>query len=208
MNRTHVYLSLAAALGAIALIAGNDGVARVVGVPPEKQTPPSPVMPDPKPRMPVVVVPVAPQPQPQPQQRANCRGYTWSSHKTEGELVHVGADPQVSEGYRGDTDCSVPLPILCVSPQGLPSPAGLELDYYHGWVGGSLALSAPVQGFELTSRSRADQLCAESLGAGYRMAEHHDGGGGWGYAGYGAIETGQRFWVAINDQRANPWDSR
>jgi hypothetical protein len=38
------------------------------------------------------------------------------------------------------------------------------------------------------------------------MAEFHDGGGGWSYWGFGNIQIGRRFWVAINDQNANPWN--
>ena len=43
------------------------------------------------------------------------------------------------------------------------------------------------------------------------MAEFHDGGGGWGLQGQRGMGLGQpgltRYWVAINDQRGNCWDS-
>jgi pimeloyl-ACP methyl ester carboxylesterase len=38
------------------------------------------------------------------------------------------------------------------------------------------------------------------------MAEFHDGGGGWGWYAQGSVSTTGRFWVAINDQPANPWN--
>jgi hypothetical protein len=38
------------------------------------------------------------------------------------------------------------------------------------------------------------------------MAEFHDGWG-WGFWAKGNIESDQRFWVYINDQQANCWNS-
>lgn len=54
-------------------------------------------------------------------------------------------------------------------------------------------------------------LCVSSFGNGWRMAEFHDGslgsqGVGWALWAYGNLTTGQRFWVANNDQWANPWN--
>jgi hypothetical protein len=40
---------------------------------------------------------------------------------------------------------------------------------------------------------------------GWRMAEFHDGGA-WGFGAEGELPKDARFWVAINDQRANLWD--
>jgi len=39
------------------------------------------------------------------------------------------------------------------------------------------------------------------------MAEFHDGKGGWGFVAHGHINTTSRFWVRINDQPGNCWDS-
>jgi hypothetical protein len=38
------------------------------------------------------------------------------------------------------------------------------------------------------------------------MGEFHDGNGGWTWWGRGSINSTTRFWVAINDQPANPWN--
>jgi len=60
----------------------------------------------------------------------------------------------------------------------------------------------------------ADSLCASTFGAGYRMAEFHDGDPGywcgwdfWGDALSANLApfVNTRFWVSINDQNANPW---
>lgn len=110
--------------------------------------------------------------------------------------------------YTGDTSCNNSLPVLCVRPQGLPRPPYTPNPslFYDGWVGGSLALTAPVLGTSLTSQATADALCATTFGSAWRMAEFHDGGGGWGFRGYGNIlDGGSRFWVRISDQPANCW---
>lgn len=109
--------------------------------------------------------------------------------------------------YTGDTSCSNSRPVLCVRPQGLPRPPYTPNPslFYDGWVGGNLALTASVVGTTLTSQAVADNLCAATYGAGWRMAEFHDGGGGWGFRGYGNMSSASRFWVRISDQPANCW---
>ncbi|HNY31279.1 MAG TPA: hypothetical protein PKO15_10370 [Fibrobacteria bacterium] len=138
--------------------------------------------------------------------------------------------------YEGDTPCSRALPILCVKVDGSPRPAydirypaKDNQAYYGGWLEGSAALSRPVEGTTLRSWKNADKICKESLGAGWRMAEHHDGWyingmssrqyhhgfwteamkdrGGWNFYAYTAgLPVAERFWVAIDDQKAHCWD--
>jgi Pilin (bacterial filament) len=109
--------------------------------------------------------------------------------------------------YIGDTERTATLPILCFIPLGLPAPAGLPNpnNFYSGWSGGQVALSSPVRGSQLRSLAQADAFCANELGHGWRMAEFHDGRGGWGFRAYGYIANTTRFWVHINDQKSNPW---
>lgn len=153
--------------------------------------------------------PKAPAPVPECAKPSTCLGYTWSFKAQQGKVGRVGSDVKLSNAYRGDTDCEVSLPLLCVHRTERPVPAGIEISQYSGWLGGEFALVGPLPGRELTSRKVADARCAERLGAGWRMGEHHDGTGsvGWGFAGYGEVPSDVRFWVAINDQPANPWDS-
>lgn len=136
----------------------------------------------------------------------------------------------------GDTPCNHSLPILCINKMSLKRPcyevkcgsAAMPKEYYCGWSEGYLALSDPVLGTRLTSRDIANKKCSEKLGSGFRMAEFHDGkyvegmntsnycystwpststSGGWGFYGYGARgSVWTRFWVDINDKRANCWD--
>ena len=105
-----------------------------------------------------------------------------------------------------------------------------------GWTGGFLGLTPRIQGCHLTSLAVADAFCQKYLGCGYKMAEHHDGRyingmsstafancawngvpnfpGGWTFYGYSNIfKIGSakpispvRFWVHINDQKANCWN--
>jgi hypothetical protein len=141
-------------------------------------------------------------------------GMTWKSiEQRSGGVVHVGSD-SVTNPYNGDTAPSTSLPVLCLRVDNVPPPAGITPDFYNGWAKGSVALSASVPGSQLTSRAAADSLCSSTFGPTWRMAEFHDGfygpgmssSGGWSYWAYGNITVGQRFWVAINDQPANPWN--
>ncbi|MEO8313066.1 MAG: hypothetical protein ABI520_17985, partial [Caldimonas sp.] len=111
--------------------------------------------------------------------------------------------------YEGDTSCRIILPIACYRSSGAVAPPGLAQDFYKGWSRGQLAATGPMQGSLLTSASAASARCEAELGAGWRMAEFHDGGGGWGLQGErrSGLRTGTRYWVHINDQRGNCWDS-
>ncbi|MBO1417508.1 hypothetical protein [Streptomyces sp. FH025] len=139
-------------------------------------------------------------------------GLTWSvvSYGPEG-TVQVGNS---GDAYHGDTAPSVSLPVLCLNVDGSPAPAGLSIGFYNGWAQGTVALSQPVKGSRLNSRAAADSICQASFGSGWREAEFHDGhygpdlsqSGGWTFWAYGNIPNNTRFWTAINDQPANPWN--
>ncbi|HEX6084474.1 MAG TPA: hypothetical protein VF266_08105 [Thermoanaerobaculia bacterium] len=142
------------------------------------------------------------------------RGMTWTVLDQQGGYVHVGADGW-TDAYQGDTTADQYLPLLCVNVDFQPAPSWIPFDFYNGWVRGNLAATGAVQGYALTSRQRADEICAQNFGWNWRMAEFHDGyygpnfeySGGWSFWGAGSLPWGTRFWTAINDQPANPWDS-
>ncbi len=134
-----------------------------------------------------------------------CKGLTWVWRAHTGEVDLVGGDG-VSNPYQGDTSCASALPILCLRKEGLPKPSYISSDFYSGWTGGRIRLTSPRLGSELTSRAVADGICASTFGPGWAMGEFHDGGGGWNWYAYGSVSTSGRFWVAINDQPANPWN--
>lgn len=109
-------------------------------------------------------------------------------------------------------------------------------EFYRGWAGGHLATTLPVVGSSIGSSESADAACAAAFGTGWRMAEFHDGrylpgmkhdrhygsarywnsaspwsaqdsrAGGWAFWAYGNVRDDTRFWVRIDDQRANCWD--
>lgn len=127
--------------------------------------------------------------------------------------------------YQGDTMCRTALPVLCILKDGSTAESvGLANDpkaeggsagfsFYAGWAGGTLGTTAPVAGFVLGSLAQANARCTAELGAGWRMAEFHDAGGGWGLVGKrgagwpeGQSSPQTRHWVYINDQKANCWD--
>lgn len=108
--------------------------------------------------------------------------------------------------YAGDASCSSSLPVLCINKDGSSS-NGYASSFYDGWAAGNIALTAPVLGTTLTSLSAANTICAYAFGPGWRMTEFHDGQGGWGWRAYGNINNTSRFWVYINDQNANCWNS-
>ncbi|MEO7547515.1 MAG: hypothetical protein ABIT82_03775 [Ramlibacter sp.] len=135
------------------------------------------------------------------------------------DVAHIGChgDPRQFDQphknscnpYKGDTSCRVVLPVLCVRQDGAPVPPGVDSGFYKGWTGGTLGATQPVMGAILESLAAASARCERELGAGWRMAEFHDGQGGWGLQGKrgsGLNETA-RFWVHINDQKGNCWDS-
>lgn len=146
-------------------------------------------------------------------------GMTWGLAATPAghdDLVALGCHgkPATASGgcdaYSGDTSCSAVRPLLCIDVDDRPPPPGLEARPFSSlWAYGRVALAPPVRGDTLTSRASADAWCATHLGEHWRMAEHHDGGrgsGGWGLLAAGRVEINDRFWVAINDQRANCWN--
>lgn len=136
---------------------------------------------------------------------ANTHGMTW------GKVAHnssLGTDKVgclTCDPYQGDTSCTVALPVLCIRTDGSPNP-GISLDYYNGWVGGHIATTRPIGGEDLTSLSRANQFCSSYFGSGWRMAEFHDGNGGWNWNAYGNVRSDTRYWVYIDDQAGNCWD--
>jgi hypothetical protein len=134
-----------------------------------------------------------------------CRGATWTVRNQLGDHIDVGSDNN-TDAYNGDTSCAASLPVLCLRPEGLPLPSDITPDFYNGWSGGEVALTDPVLGSTLTSPAVANALCASTFGPGFRMGEHHDGGGGWGWWALGSFAQ-TRMWVTVNDQNSSPWKS-
>lgn len=142
------------------------------------------------------------------------KGMTWTVIANDGGYVHVGSDAQTN-AYQGDTTIEQYLPVLCLQVDGQLAPGWISFDFYNGWARGSARVTAPVRGMDLTSQAAGDAVCAQSFGGSYRMAEFHDGrygpdfsySGGWSFWAEGTIAAGTRFWTAINDQPANPWNS-
>ncbi len=144
-------------------------------------------------------------------------GMTWSVTGQANGYVHVGADG-TSNPYTGDTEVSRFLSALCLRNDGSAPPSGVDFDFYNGWAQGTVRATAPIRGDVLAdSQGAADAVCADTFGYGWRLAEFHDGrygsdfsqGGGWSFwaAAGGSFLPGARFWAAIADQPANPWNS-
>ncbi|MFJ9948456.1 hypothetical protein [Kitasatospora sp. NPDC091207] len=132
-------------------------------------------------------------------------GMTWALLERRADnLVHVGHDG-ASNPYAGDTPPETALPLLCLNRDGRPAPDGIPAGGYHGWAGGEVAPTPPMPGSRLSSRAAADEICSTGFGPGWRMAEFHDGQG-WSFWADGSLPTGLRFWTAIDDQSANPWN--
>lgn len=156
------------------------------------------------------------------------RGMTWvkHSHNNTNGQDSVGcydydystspATPLACDPYTGDTSCAASRPILCIRQDGSGS-CGFTPSFYNGWAKGNLGLTASVTGTALTSLAVANGYCAAQFGVGWRMAEFHDGGGGWGFTAYSNLNDlytrghashtfDRRFWVHINDQPGNCWN--
>ena len=171
---------------------------------------------------------------------AGGKGYTTSVYHHDPVLgVDKVGHFSIGNPYVGDTSCSAKRPVLCVKVDGSARPpypitAATGSAFYNGWVEGHLARTKPVKGTLLTSLAAADSQCSSSFGAGWRMAEFHDGKyipgmddsnfyysapyspspwssgaaapGGHGMYGYGNLGTDTRFWTYVNDQPANCWN--
>jgi hypothetical protein len=168
---------------------------------------------------------------------SNGLGFTFGKYGHDPVLGidHLGYDG-TGNPYTGDTKCKVKLPILCTNVDGSPRPnydvtAGDE--FYEGWVQGHFTTTLPVRGSAILSAADGDNRCAIAFGAGWRMAEFHDGAyvtgmnasnfghtigslsdwpagpyayGGWTQFGYGNVRSDMRYWVNINDQPGNCWN--
>lgn len=141
----------------------------------------------------------------------SCKGMSFTVFNQKNGVTRVGADRETNP-YRGDTQCSEHLPMLCFKQTGHGSP---DPNYRAMWGYGEIKATNYIMGSALTSRADADGMCAYQFGEGWRMAEFHEAnmgkatgpGSGWEFAGHGMLPLGKRFWVAINDQPANPWNS-
>lgn len=141
----------------------------------------------------------------------SCKGMTWTLLQQHSGVTRIGSDRKTNP-WRGDTSCGTALPLLCIDQnfQGWPFS-----DVSEGWAYGHVAATMPVPGTRLSTPGAANHICKMAFGDQYRMAEFHDGAAGvaigdysgWDFWAYGGVNPGQRFWVANNDQPANPWDS-
>lgn len=146
---------------------------------------------------------------------SQCKGTTWVLMKQMDGVSFVGSDRQTNP-YRGDTTCAAPLPVLCIKRDfSTPPPSSRGENYFDGWAGARIRATVPKAGSELTSLGVANQICADTFGMDWRMLEFHDGAygadigeiSGWDLWAYGGLHNNQRYWVYVNDQPSNPWDS-
>lgn len=107
--------------------------------------------------------------------------------------------------YAGDTSCRIVLPILCIEK----TRSGVSDAAVDGTAPDKIASTQGVAGFVLGSLEGANARCEKELGTGWRMAEHHDGGGFSVIAKRGTpLDTHLRHWVHISNQPGNCWDSK
>ncbi len=132
------------------------------------------------------------------------KGLTWrlaATNPTTG-TIRVGC-ANGCDAYQGDTLCTEALPILCIKKAGtgfpLARPASvIEGSVYNIWSGGIVGTTRAL--VPPSKLGAADALCVGEFGAGWRVAEFHDGWG-WYFQAYGGVgDPAQRFWVDINDQ--------
>ncbi|SAL63538.1 hypothetical protein [Caballeronia telluris] len=138
---------------------------------------------------------------------AGGKGMTWfkTGHANGVDSVScTNTDGTKCDAYQGDTACSIKLPVLCINQDGAPGP--VPSNSYNGWAKGNIGLSRAVRGDTMTSLADGNAICRGEFGPGYRMAEFHDGSGGWGWQAYGNIDGSSRFWVTTSDQSSNCWN--
>ncbi|TDM06151.1 MAG: flagellar hook-length control protein [Ideonella sp. MAG2] len=173
-------------------------------------------------------------------QAAGGKGYTTGlyAHDSVLGIDHIGHN-SIGDPYVGDTSCAAKRPVLCIKVDGSARPPypiadSMTKAFYNGWVEGHFARTKPVKGTLLTSLAAANAQCTSAFGAGWRMAEFHDGRylpgmddthfygdaahspspwpsgatmeGGHTMYGYGNLGSDTRFWTHINDQPGNCWN--
>lgn len=113
--------------------------------------------------------------------------------------------PSACNPFVGDAPCDAELPLLCFRDLSLPTPPAARFSHLTSrrWSGGEVAATAPVRASRFRTIGEADRACAGRFGRGWRVAEWHDGGPGFGF---GAHPRGQRFsgryWIDI---RGSPY---
>jgi len=91
--------------------------------------------------------------------------------------------------------CAISLPILCINQSGAALPQGLDnSNRYNKWAKGHISHTAPIKGSDISSTNEANMICENTLGKGYRIADHHDGWG-WNFTAYGNVRDDTRYWV-------------
>jgi hypothetical protein len=143
----------------------------------------------------------------------NGKGMTWVHRFSNAQTGTVNVGCSGCDAYKGDTECSKPLPVLCIykPTPAFPLPVGVNnSDIYNRWAGGVVATTAPVPGNTFADSAAVSAYCKAQFGNGWRVAEFHDGWG-WDFQAYGGTVSAPavpstRFWVHINDQPAgNCW---
>ncbi len=137
-------------------------------------------------------------------------GMAWAkrSHDSTLGIDQVSCNQNNCNPYHGETSCKVSLPVLCLKVDGSISPAYLPQggEYYDGWARGHIATTMPIQGIALSTPIAGDQFCQATFGSKWRMAEFHDGQGGWQFRAYGNVRDDQSHWVRVRDQPGNCWN--
>jgi hypothetical protein len=147
---------------------------------------------------------------------ANNKGMTWDhslSNPVFGTItVGCGPNNDRCDAYNGDTLCTEKLPLLCIyqDKTAFPVPTGLNnSDKYNLWAYGVVATTQPVAGNSFAHLADADKACMATFGPKWKVAEFHNGWG-WHFQAYGGTVSAPtvpstRFWVNINDKKANCW---
>lgn len=108
------------------------------------------------------------------------------------------------DAYKGDTRCSVSLPVLCFAP--LPNQTDPSKGQLHQWANGRMKTIGPYKGGDFKTLSDVNAQCAADLGnSNWRVAQFHENPKGWNWTAFGTAPQNRRFWVNIKDQPANCW---
>lgn len=128
-------------------------------------------------------------------------GYSWV-----GCVGVPGSRVGGCDADRGDSACTLRLPVLCVLPEPPAASAaegGLPQDAR--WFEGRVATSMPVRGDELATAEAASARCAAEFGAGWRIAKWNDPPGD-GFIARGTVRGDSRSWIDVpGREAANCW---
>lgn len=110
--------------------------------------------------------------------------------------------------YKGDTICSVPLPLACFNYTGESAPDQIaKTKRGNIWSKGEVQFTPAIKGEYFKNQDEVHAYCASTFGKNYRAASHQENlSGQLGFLARGSTEVTQAWVHAKTEPYGNCWD--